>query len=70
MAFVTLCLFYNPVFTSEWFELTEVKLPTFDLIFRRILMLLPFVIKDSVVFFTGTCNILHILYSLSSLKLP
>lgn len=28
MTFVTLSLFYNPVFTAEWFELTEVKLPT------------------------------------------
>lgn len=34
MAFVMLDLFYNPGFTSEWFEITEVKLPTSDLIFR------------------------------------
>lgn len=51
MAFVTLSLFYNPVLTSEWLELTEVKIPTFDLIFRHILTLLPFVIKDCVVMF-------------------
>lgn len=66
MAFVTLSLFYNPVFTSEWFELTEVKILTFDLIFRHILTLLPFVIKDCVVCFRGTCKILCIFYSLSS----
>jgi len=70
MAFVTLSLFYHPGFTYEWFELTEVKLPTFDIIFRHILMLLPFVIKDCVVCFTRTCKILRIFYSLSSLKLP